>query len=95
MVDTEGNAAFVIPGNMVIKVQGNTCTMSCRGETVLLGTDLTVQALSVLKIRAVTTDQTPYPRPEEKEEVRSRTIEMYKGPPGYEDVGIGKIERIE
>jgi hypothetical protein len=94
MVDTEGNAAIVIPGNMVIKTLGNSLTLSCRGEAILMATDVSVDAMSVLKLRGVTEDQTSYPRPEEKDEVRERTIEMYTGPPGKEDPGIGKIDRL-
>jgi hypothetical protein len=94
MVDTEGNGSIIFPGNLNIKGLGNSLTISCRGETVLKGTDLSVEALSVLKLRGVTTDQTAYPRPEEKGEVRERTIEMMTGPPGKEDPGIKKIERL-
>ncbi|MBI3654079.1 MAG: hypothetical protein HY231_23865 [Acidobacteria bacterium] len=95
MVDTEGNAAFVIPGNMMIKGNGNTVQISSRGEVIVMGTDATIEGKSVLKLRGVTIDQTNYPRPEEAEEVRQRTIEMYKGPPGRKDPGIKKIPRLE
>ena len=94
MVDTEGNAAFVIPGNTVIKTLGNSVTISSRGEAIVMATDVSIDAMSVLKLRGVTEDQTSYPRPEEKQEVRARTIEMYTGPPGKEDIGINKIERL-
>jgi hypothetical protein len=95
MVDTEGNTAFVVPGNTVIKTLGNSITISSRGEAILMATDVSVDAMSVLKLRGVTMDQTNYPRPEEKGEVRERTVAMYEGPPGHKDVGIGKVERLE
>jgi hypothetical protein len=94
MVDTEGNGSIIFPGNLVVKGLGNSVTISCRGETILMGTDVSVDAMSVLKLRGVTTDQTPYPRPEEKQEVRERTIEMYTGPPGKKDPGINKVKRL-
>jgi hypothetical protein len=93
-VDTEGNVYLTIPGDLRVK---GMCSafISATSELIMSGTNVELDAKAVLRNRGVTADHIPYPRPDEKSEVRERTIDMYTGPPGREDPGIGTIEDME
>lgn len=93
-VDTEGNVELVVPGTFRVKLQTD-AEVTARGEMSIAGTNLELNAKAVLRLLGVTTDHTPYPRPDEAGEIRERAIDMYAGPPGRKDPKIGKIPDIE
>jgi hypothetical protein len=93
-VDTEGNAELVVPGHLRVKLQSD-AFVSARGEYTLSSTNIQLDAKAVLRLLGVTIDHSPYPRPDQKVEIRQRTIDMYEGPPGRKDPGIGKVPDLE
>lgn len=93
-VDTDGNTYMVVPGNLRVKVQVDTF-LSSRGKFTILSSVQRLLALGVLRLLGVTIDQSHYPRPDEKEDIREMTIDALKGPPGRKDPKIGKIKEID
>jgi hypothetical protein len=95
-VDSEGNHYIYVPGNLRIKVQGS-IHISSRGPLTLIASKLRLVAMSVLRFIAPTIDQTNYPRPNERADLREMAIDAdaFKGPPGRNDPGIGKVEDLE
>jgi hypothetical protein len=94
-VDTEGNAYAEIPGNLRIRGKCDV-HISAKGILTMLAIGA-VRAVSatVLRLLGVTVDQTNYPRPEEKVQLREMMIDAAKGPAGRKDPGIGRISDLE
>jgi hypothetical protein len=93
-VDTDGNTYLVVPGNLRVKVQVDTF-LSSRGKFSIIAATTRLLALGVLRLLGVTIDKTPYPRPDEKQELDEMMLDTMKGPPGRKDPKIGKIKELE
>jgi len=91
--DTEGNF-YLVCNQMRVLVRGS-AHISAVGVITILATKVRALAMSVLRLFGVTIDQSNYPRPEEKAEVREMMIDAMKQPPGRQDPGIGKISDLE
>jgi hypothetical protein len=93
-VDTDGNTYVVVPGNLRVKVQCDTF-LSSRGKFSILAATSRFLALGVLRLLGVTIDKTPYPRPDEQQELDEMMLDTMIGPPGRKDPKIGKIKDLE